>query len=222
MSLSETKEKELGKTLDIYRKLAIAINSFPKEEKISVKDLAEKAGVHWNTAKKALLFFHKIAPLIPNFELASNLRFRVVEKPHAIEAVEGIFESKEMRILTKMMLREATEPQKALHAHAVKEVITLEEQSVLPNLIEKGYVNSINGCYYLSERGQSLGSMGIRKIVDLNIPLPWEVQTTAPIQKVRPVLRRPKMLVPEVPKSIYPRQIPLRQEKSKWSVSYIS
>lgn len=218
MSLAETKEKKLGKTLDIYRKLAIAINSFPSEETISVKDLAEKAGVHWNTAKKALLFFYKIAPLIPEFDLTSNLRFRVMEKPRAIEAVKGIFQSSEMRILTKMMLTEATEPQKAMRA---RKLITAEERSVLPDLIEKGYVNSINGKYYLSKRGQAIGSMGIRKIVDLNIPLPWEIQAGAPVHRVGLVSRRPKLLSPNVPKPTYPHPIPLGSEKSKWK-NYIS
>jgi len=218
MSLSETKEKELGKTLNIYRKLAIAINSFPREENISVNDLAEKAGVHWNTAKKALLFFYKIAPLIPKFQLISNLRFRVMQKPHAMAAVEGIFESKEMRILTKMILVKATEPQEA---RKMKDILTTEERSVLSNLIEKGYVNSVNGKYYLSKRGQSVGSMGIRKIVDLNIQLPWETQIGVPVSESKPIPPRVLERPTHVPHSIYPPQAPLRSEKSKWK-TYIS
>ena len=172
--LKERTKRELSKTLDIYRNVAVAISSFPKGEKTSIKDLAEKANVHWNTAKKALIFFHKIGPLVPRFEIIEEtLRFEVKEKPSAIDAVEGIFESREMRILTKMMLAKVTEPEKA---KKLDSVLTTAERSFLAALIERGYVNSINGNYYLSKRGQSIGSMGLRKIVELNIPLPWETE----------------------------------------------
>lgn len=222
MAKERKKGDGLSKTLDLYRNIAVAINSFPREEKISVKDLAERANVHWSTAKKALFFFNKIEPLVPKFELIENLRFQVKEKPSAIDAVEGIFESQEMRILTKMMLTEATDQEKA---RKLNEMLTAEERSFLSDLIEKGYVNSINGNYYLSTRGQSLGSMGLRKIVELNIPLPWEIEARTPEERLRPPSRllkthRYKITSPNAPKPIYKRQI-LFGEESKWK-SYIS
>jgi len=222
-SFSQSKEKKLGKTLEIYRKLAIAINSFQRGEKISVKDLAKRANVHWNTAKKALLFLHSIAPLIPEFELETDLEFRIQKKPNAMKAVEGIFESKELRILTKMMLAEVTEPQKA---GKLKDILTPDERSGLTDLIERGYVNSVNGNYYLSKRGQSVGSMGIRRIVELDIPLPWE-QTEAPAQKS--VIRAPSRLrstkyqlpLQTTTRTIYNPRISDFSEKKKWT-DYVS
>lgn len=196
MTPPQVAEKELGKTLNMYRNIAIAMNSFQLKESVSVKDLAKKAQVHWNTAKKALLFFHKIGPLIPKFQLGSNLRFRVEEKPDAMAAVEGVFESKEMKILTQMMLAEATESQKA---RRFSDTLTEEERSILPSLIDKGYVNSINGRYYLSKRGQSLGSMGIRRIVELNIPLPWEKRLViSTSERISPRPQLGKYVVPPI------------------------
>jgi len=222
-SFSQAGKKKLGKTLEIYRKIAIAINSFPRGKNVSVKDLAEKANVHWNTAKKALLFLNSIAPLIPEFELETDLEFRIQKKPNALKAVEGIFESKEMRILTKMMLAEATEPRKA---GKLKDILTPDERNGLTGLIERGYVNSINGNYYLSKRGQSVGSMGIRRIVELDIPLPWE-QVKPPIQKSR--IHAPSRLKstkyhfpsPRTPRTIYSPSISPLSEKKKWT-SYTS
>ncbi len=225
--MSEEKTKDaraqgLGKTLDIYRNIAVAINSFPREKKISVKDLAEKANVHWNTAKKALVFFSRISPLVPRFELMENHRFEVKEKPSAMDAAEGIFESQQMRILTKMMLAEVTESEKA---RKLDKVLTTEERSFLADLIEKGYVNSINGSYYLSKRGQSIGSMGLRKIVELNVPLPWDVEARSTGRKMRqpPRLQKPRRYASpsrNLPKPIYKQQPRLPRE-SKWK-SYIS
>lgn len=202
-------DEGLGKTLDMYRNVAIVINSYPKGEKISVQDLAEKAKVHWNTAKKALIFFHKIAPLVPKFEMVEDLRFRVKEKPSAMDAVEGIFESQEMRILTKMMLLGIVDIEKAskLNAH-----LKPEERSYLANLIEKGYVNSINGNYYLSKRGQSIGSMGLRRIVNLNIPLPWETGSQSVETKIKHPLHLKKSIYKSptlnAPKPIFKHSFP--------------
>lgn len=171
ISLLSVEERSLGKTLDTYRNLAVTLNSFPKEKEITIKDLAEKAQVHWNTAMKALLFFHQVSPIIPKFKLRSSLKFQIVEKPGAMEAVEGIFDSGEMRILTKIMLHKATNP---ANAQKMNKMLSEDEKHLLPDLIERGFVNSTEGCYYLSKRGQSLGSLGLQKIVELGIPLPWE------------------------------------------------
>jgi len=166
----ESPQVSIGKMLNIYRELAIALNSFPEGTALSIKDLAEKAQVHYNTAKKALLFFYWIDPLIPKFKMQGR-SFKVVSKPNALEVVEGLFESLEMRVLTKMMLLEATD---ADRARKLDDILTEEEKSILPRLIERGYVNSIEGLFFLSQRGQALGSMGLSQIVKLNIPLPWE------------------------------------------------
>lgn len=166
----ESPEESIGKLLNIYRELAITLNSFPKGATLSIKDLAEKAQVHYNTAKKALFFLYQIDSLIPKFKMQGK-SFRVISKPDALDVVEGLFESLEMRVLTKMMLVEATAPERA---QKLVDILTEEEKNMLPKLIELGYVNSIDGRFFLSQRGQSLGSMGLNRIVKLNIPLPWE------------------------------------------------
>lgn len=171
ISLLSAEERNLGKTLNIYKNLAVALNSFPKEKEITINDLAEKAQVHWNTAMKALLFFHQVGPVIPKFKLHSSLKFQIIRKPSAIEAVEGIFDSREMRILTKMMLYKATNP---ANAQKMNKMFSEDEKHLLPDLIERGLINSIEGRYYLSKRGQSLGGVGLQKIVELGISLPWE------------------------------------------------
>lgn len=176
-------EEKIGKTLKIYRELAITMNSFPREENVSIKDLAEAAQVHYNTAKKALLFFDQLESVIPTFEIRGTC-FRVVSKPNALEAVEGIFESLEMRVLTKMMLVMAVDSEKA---RKLEDLLTEQEKSILPKLIEEGFINSLEGRYFLSVQGKSLGTMGLRQIVNLNIPLPWEKQVSTPItRKVEP------------------------------------
>jgi hypothetical protein len=179
----ESPEERIGKILNIYRELAIALNSFPKEATLSIGDLARKAQVHYSTAKKALLFLHQIDSLIPKFKIQGKY-FKVISKPNALEAVEGIFESLEMRVLTKMMLVEATSLERA---RKLDDLLTEEEKNILPRLVEMGYINSIEGRFFLSQRGQSLGSMGLSRIVKLNIPLPWEnrarttqLETSAP------------------------------------------
>jgi len=178
----ESLEENLGKTLNIYRELAIALNSFPKGRTLSIKDLAEKAQVHYNTAKKALIFFHQVESVVPKFQVQEG-EFRVVSKPDALKAVEGLFESLDMRVLTKMMLVNAIDSDKALK---LDDLLTEEERGILPTLIERGYVNSIEGQYFLSSRGQSLGSMGLSRIVKLDIPLPWENRTSPSQREVQP------------------------------------
>jgi len=155
------------------------MNAFQREKNVSIKDLAELAQVHYNTAKKALWFFHQLDSVIPKFEIEET-GFRIVSKPDALEAVEGIFESLEMRILTKMMLVRATDPDKA---RRLDDVLTEEERNILPKLIERGFVNSIEGQFFLSARGRSLGSMGLSRIVKLNIPLPWESQARLQVRR---------------------------------------
>lgn len=169
--MSESIDAELGKTLDIYRRISIALNAFPRNEKISVEDLARKAGVHWNTAKKAVLLFATIDRITPKFQIESKSRLRIIRKPSAIEAVDGVFESLEMRILVKLMLQNATEEETA---QKVDEFLNEEEKRVLQELISKGFINSIEGRFYLSRRGQSLASIGLRELVELGIELPWE------------------------------------------------
>ena len=111
---------------------------------------------------------------MPKFQMREG-EFRVVSKPDALQAVEGLFESTEMRLLTKMMLLNAIDSEKA---QKFDDILTTEERAILSQLIERGYVNCIEGRYYLSLQGQTLGSMGLSKIVKLNIPLPWENRTS--------------------------------------------
>jgi hypothetical protein len=180
--LEEPLEDKIGKTLNIYRELAIALNTFQEAENVSIKDLAEAARVHYNTAKKALMFFRQIDSVMPRFEI-EEAGFTVVSKPSALKAVEGIFESLEMRILTKMMLVEADNASKA---RKLDDVLTEEEKGILPELIERGFVNSAEGMYFLSAQGRTLGSMGLSRIVELNIPLPWEKRATLSSLKEEP------------------------------------
>lgn len=167
----EEQDMKLGKTLETYRRISIALNSFPSEEKVSIKELAAKAQVHWNTAKKALLFFNILRPMIPQFHIESESKFRITKKPSAVKAVEGIFESPEMRVVVKLLLKDALKEETALKAG---EFLTGEEKQIIQELISKGFVNSIEGHFYLSTRGQSLASIGMRKLVELGINLPWE------------------------------------------------
>jgi len=60
---------KVGKTLQKYLEIALALNSFSLNETFTVNQLAEKAGVHHNTAKKALLFFKWTMPHVPDFKL---------------------------------------------------------------------------------------------------------------------------------------------------------
>lgn len=183
----EKQESKLGKTLEVYRKISVTLNSFPAGEKISVKDLATKSQVHWNTAKKALLFFNSIEPVIPKLRMESESKFQIIEKPDAVQAVEGIFESLEMRVIVKLMLKNALEQKTALKA---EEFLDEEEKGVVQELVSKGFVNSIEGNFYLSKRGQSLASIGMRRLVELDITLPWE----KPIEQELPKPIEKKML----------------------------
>jgi hypothetical protein len=167
-------EKDLGQVLNAYYNLALALNSFQRNEEVSIKELAERAGVHWNTAKKALLFFEVVKTIIPKFEVTQNLRFKIVEKQDPFEVVEGIFGSLEMRVITKMMLCRAVD---SSNARSLVEVLSSGEKEVLPQLISKGYVNSAEGLYYLSRRGVTMGGLGLKKLIEAGIPLPWQRTT---------------------------------------------
>lgn len=48
---------DIGLNLDKYRHIAMTMNSFPIGETFSINALAERAGVHHRTARKALYFF---------------------------------------------------------------------------------------------------------------------------------------------------------------------
>jgi len=61
--------EEVGKTLQKYLEIAFALNSFSLNETFTVNQLAERAGVHHSTAKKALLFFISTMPHVPDFKL---------------------------------------------------------------------------------------------------------------------------------------------------------
>lgn len=181
----------LGEALETYRRLAIALNVFPKNREISIKELADQANVHWVTARKALVFFDLVKTIIPKFELTPSFKFQVIERPSALEAVDGIFESSEMRILTKMMLCRATSPESA---RSLNEILKKQEFAALERLTSKGFVNVVEGRYYLSRRGISFGSVGLKRITDLGIPLPWEeTKTTIPIIRRETDLKRPSI-----------------------------
>jgi len=48
-----------------YSRIALAMNKFRIGETFTIQDLATEANVHWNTAKKALVFFKVIQELDP-------------------------------------------------------------------------------------------------------------------------------------------------------------
>ena len=149
------------------------MNSFPFQKNNSIEELAEKADVHWNTAKKALAFFLLSEPILPRFRIDKDFRFTILEKPRAIDAVNIIYESDEMIIITKMMLKKITDKQKGLKMEELKS-LGYNDISAVYSLLEKGYINSEDGVFFLSFRGKILGNTGIKKILDLGLSLPWE------------------------------------------------
>ncbi len=163
----------LGETLAKYQEIALIMNSFPFQKKNSIEELAEKADVHWNTAKKALAFFLLSEPILPRFRIDKDFRFTILEKPRAIDAVNIIYESDEMIIITKMMLKKITDKQKGLKMEELKS-LGYNDISAVYSLLEKGYINSEDGVFFLSFRGKILGNTGIKKILDLGLSLPWE------------------------------------------------
>jgi hypothetical protein len=173
MSVEEDQKltEDLGETLKTYYHLALALNSFQKGQEISIRELAERAKVHWSTAKKAMLFFELVKPVMPKFELSQDFKLKLVQKQDSFEAVEGIFSSLEMRILTKMMLCKATNLE---NARPLVEILNQKEIEILPQLISRGYINSTDGRYYLSRRGANMGSLGLKKLIETGIPLPWQ------------------------------------------------
>ncbi len=183
--LFESRE-DLGKVLESYQRIAVSLNGFQENQSISVNELAGSARVHWSTAKKALLFFDAIKTIIPDFELSpdARMKFRIIAKSSAFKAVKSIFGSLEMRVLTKMMLCRAMDPE---NARSFKEVLEPQEFEVLPELISRGFVNSLEGLYYLSRRGISIGGLGLKKLIDSGIQLPW--------QKTSVVLPRPAIFI---------------------------
>lgn len=175
--------KNLGEVLKSYHRVAVALNSFKEQKVLTIKELADRAKVHWNTAKKALLFFDMIKTVIPEFELSPDLKFKVIKKPDPFKAVEGIFSSLEMRVLTKMMLCRALDPESA---RSLKEILSKNEFEVLPKLISKGYVNSFEGLYYLSRRGISIGGLGLKKLIESGVALPWQKTSISAIKLATP------------------------------------
>lgn len=168
-------EKELlGETLLKYREIATIMNSFPLDQEISVDQIAEVANVHWKTAKKALAFFCLSKPIIPDFTIDNNFKIRIVKKPQAMKAIDIHFESDLMKILTKMLIKKMINLKRGLTIDLMKLFLLKQEIGFIPSLIEKGYINSEEGVYYLSERGKIIANMGIQKITDMGYQLPWD------------------------------------------------
>lgn len=179
----------LGETLAKYQEIALIMNSFPTQKKNSIEELAEKANVHWNTAKKALAFFLLSEPILPCFRIDKDFRFTILEKPRAIDAVNVIYESDEMRVITKMMLKKITNKQRGLKIEELKNLI-YNDISTVYSLLEKGYINSEDGVFYLSFRGKILGNTGIKKILELGLSLPWEEKSREITPNVRKIHKR--------------------------------
>jgi len=167
-------EETFGETLTKYAKVALALNRFPEKKLIAVDALAEEANVHWNTAKKALLFFHKVKPIMPDLYIQENLKFTVYNKPTAMKSIDTLFASLEMKIATKMILNKITAKERGLKKYELNKYLGSDEIENISKLIEKGLVNSEEGYYYLSSKGTILGNIGVKEIVNLGIPLPWE------------------------------------------------
>jgi len=172
--LDPTLEETFGETLTKYAKVALALNRFPEKKVIPVDALAEEADVHWNTAKKALLFFYKIKPIMPDLVIEENSKFTVFNKPTAMESIDTLFSSLEMRITTKMLLSKMTSKRRGLKKYELSDLLEKIEIEKIHKLIEKGLVNSEEGYYYLSSKGIILGNIGVKELTNLGIPLPWE------------------------------------------------
>lgn len=96
----------------------------------------------------------------------------MMNKDHeTFKIVDELFESLRMRVLTKMMLAGMTSYEKGSQ---MCDMLTRDEYKMLSTLVETGFVDWRLGKYYLTRRGCSIGSMGLKKLVDMNVTLPWE------------------------------------------------
>ena len=100
-----------------------------------------------------------------------------------------MYESDEMRVITKMMLKKITNKQRGLKMEELKNFI-YNDISTIYSLLEKGYINSENGVFFLSFRGTILGNTGIKKILDLGLSLPWEEKSRENTQYVKETHKR--------------------------------
>jgi predicted transcriptional regulator len=175
MALENTFEEELGNTLSKYAQVAISMNRFPEKTPISIREIAEEAKIHWNTTKKALIFFESIAPIIPKFEFIENKgKIQLLKKPKAIIALNKLFSSMEMKITTKMMMEKITSKDRGAKMKDLIKFLEEKEVKYLTNLLQKGLINSEEGRFYLSSKGKLIGNLGIKKLVNLGTLLPWE------------------------------------------------
>ncbi len=65
--------EKLPENLRRYAKIALAMNKYEIGEEVSITRLAEEAGVHFNTAKKAVAFFYNLNQIgIPDITLVTK------------------------------------------------------------------------------------------------------------------------------------------------------
>ena len=77
--------------------------------------------------------------------------------------IDKLFSSLELRLLTKMMVYGAVNVQ---NARTFKNILTPRELEVLPRVIEKKYVAVVDDKYYLTKRGASIASFGMKKLAE--------------------------------------------------------
>ena len=73
---------DLPENLEKYFRIALNMNSFPIGVDIPISELAKKAGVHINTAKKGLLFFYELNKIgIPTIKFIPK-RSKIIRCPN--------------------------------------------------------------------------------------------------------------------------------------------
>lgn len=184
--------EDFGSTLTKYFHVALAMNYFPENSEISIEELADTAQVHWNTAKKAMMFFGAVKPIIPDFKIESNSKIRIKKKPEAMLVLDAIFLSLEFKITAKMLLEKLTSKERGQDITTLTRFLNHEELDYLPMLTQKGLVNTEEGFFYLSDKGSLVGNIGVKKIADIGIPLPWEEKANFQEINLKVRIKKPK------------------------------
>jgi len=87
--------------------------------------------------------------------------------------IAKVFQSPQMRALTKMSVFEATAAKKAKDWDELK--LTRDEIEILPKLAENDWIQKTHeNKIFLTKKGASLASFGIKRLVELEVPLPWD------------------------------------------------
>jgi hypothetical protein len=98
---------------------------------------------------------------------------KLKEKIDYERVLKEVFQSPQMRAITKLRLAEAITPETAKRPEEFE--LTNEERSILPllaenNWIEKTHENKI----FLTKSGVDLSAFGLKRLTELEVPLPWD------------------------------------------------